>query len=57
MQRRTDMSVNERLHHEHQIERQIIEREKEQRDFDIKYADVKEKFDREKQRIGKRKEI
>jgi hypothetical protein len=52
LQRRTDMSENERHHHENQIERQIIEREKEQRDFELKHADVKEKFENDKQHIG-----
>jgi hypothetical protein len=55
LQRRTDMSENERHHHESQIERQVIEKEKQQKDFDIKYADLKEKFDNEKQRIGTKK--
>jgi hypothetical protein len=52
LQRRTDMSENERRHHENQIERQVVEKEKEQRDFELKHADVKEKFDNEKQHIG-----
>jgi hypothetical protein len=52
LQRRTDMSENERRHHENQIERQVVEKEKEQRDFELKHADVKEKFDNEKQQIG-----
>jgi hypothetical protein len=57
LQRRTDMSENERHHHKNQIERQVIEREKEQRDFELKYGDIKEKFESEKQRIGMKKEI
>jgi hypothetical protein len=52
LQRRTDMSENERRHHENQIERQVVEKEKEQRDFELKHTDVKEKFDNEKQQIG-----
>lgn len=52
LQRRTDMSENERRHHENQIERQVIETEKEQRDFDLKYADVRDKFEHDKQHIG-----
>jgi hypothetical protein len=55
LQRRTDMSENERRHHENQIERQIIEQEKEERDFELKYAEVKERFENEKRRIGMRK--
>ncbi|CAF4648755.1 unnamed protein product [Rotaria sp. Silwood1] len=51
LQRRTDMSLNERQHHENIIERQLIEKEKEQRDFEAKYADLKEKFENERQRI------
>jgi hypothetical protein len=52
LQRRTTMSENERRHHQTQIERQTLEKEREQRDFEMKYADLKEKFAIEKQRIG-----
>ncbi|CAF1133715.1 unnamed protein product [Rotaria sordida] len=51
LQRRTDMSVNERRHHENLIEHQIIEKENEEKDFEIKYADLQEKYENEKQRI------
>lgn len=52
LQRRTDIAASERRHHENQIDRQMIEKEKEQRDFDMKLADLREKFQHEKQRIG-----
>jgi hypothetical protein len=52
LQRRTDMSENERRHHENQIERQTIEKEKEYRDFELKHADVRDKYEGDKQRIG-----
>ncbi|CAF3214390.1 unnamed protein product [Rotaria socialis] len=51
LQRRTDMSVTERKHHEDHIERQLIEKEKSQRDFDLKLVDLREKFANERQRI------
>ena len=54
LQRRTDIATNERHHHENQIDRQMIETEKEQQDFDMKFADLREKFEHEKQRIGTR---
>ena len=53
IQRRTEMSENERHHHENLIDKQALEKGKQQRDFDIKLADLKEKFEVEKQRIGK----
>ena len=52
LQRRTTMSENERHHHEAQIERQTLEKEREQQDFELKYADLQEKFEIEKERIG-----
>lgn len=52
LQRRTDIAENERHHHETQIERQMIEKDKSQRDFQLKLADLREKFEHEKQRIG-----
>ena len=52
LQRRTDIAENERHHHENQIERQMIERQKEGDDFQLKHADLREKFQHEKQRIG-----
>lgn len=57
LQRRTDMSENERRHHENAIERQLIEKEKEQQDFKIKYADLIEKFANERRRIGIRRKL
>lgn len=54
LQRRTDIATHERHHHENQIDRQMIETDKEQRDFDVKTADLREKFAHEKQRIGTR---
>jgi hypothetical protein len=57
LQRRTDMSENERRHHENQIEVQQTEKEKELKDFQSKYADLREKFENERQRIGKRNDI
>ena len=52
LQRRTTMSDNERRHHENQIERQLLEKDKERRSFEGKYTDLKEKFQHERQRIG-----
>ncbi|CAF2959691.1 unnamed protein product [Rotaria sp. Silwood2] len=49
LQRRTDMSVNERRHHENLIEHQLDEKEKEQQDFEVKYAELKEKFENDRQ--------
>ncbi|CAF0950735.1 unnamed protein product [Adineta steineri] len=53
LQRRTDMSENERRHHENQIDIQLSEKEKEQRDFETKHTHMRENFDSEKQRIEK----
>lgn len=52
LQRRTDMSVNERKHHENHIDRQLIEKEKAQRDFEIKLSELRERFENEKRQIG-----
>ena len=49
------MSENERKHHENQIQRLNIEKEKEQRSFETKHVDLKEKFEVDKQRIGNKK--
>lgn len=53
IQRRTTMSENERKHHENQIQRLNVEKEKEQRTFESRSNELKEKFAVEKQRIGK----
>ena len=49
------MSETERSHHEYQIEHQKVEKEKQQRDFEFKYADLIEKFENDKQNIGRKK--
>jgi hypothetical protein len=54
LQRRTTMSESERHHHETQIQRQIVEKQQEQQDFELKHADLKEKFEIEKQHVGMR---
>lgn len=46
------MTENERKHHANQIQRQILDKEKEQKTFEAKHHDLKEKFQNEKQRIG-----
>jgi hypothetical protein len=57
LQRRTDMSDNERRHHQNQIEFQISEKKKEQQDFDSKHALLTEKFETERQLIGRTETI
>ncbi|UJR36357.1 hypothetical protein I4U23_029083 [Adineta vaga] len=49
LQRRTDMSDNERRHHENQIEFQLSEKEKELQNFETTHATLREKFENEKQ--------